>query len=56
MAKFTISLFDSDKNLVDVQEFFVSNLLAGNTKSFNVIVERPFTDIDNYRIDFDLGY
>lgn len=54
-AKFTISLFDADKNLVDVQEFFVSNLSAGDTKSFNVIVEQPFADIENYKIDFDLG-
>ncbi|MFV2074129.1 MAG: GWxTD domain-containing protein [Thermoanaerobaculales bacterium] len=54
-AKFTISLFDGERNLLDVQEFFVSNLTAGETKSFDVIVERPFAEIENYKIDFNLG-
>lgn len=57
IVKFKIALLDGEGKLLWVDLFYVSNILAGQTKAFRVMMsEAPLAQVKQWRVEYENGY
>ena len=54
-ANFTLSIYDQNDDLLDTSGISISNISAGQTKSFSAYIDSVPSNC-RYKIDYDGGY